>query len=87
MFSVICAYMVHYCRSGYIKIMYNYIIVCTTRRITLLIYVGAMPCPFPEDLRCNTSQACIRYDHWCNSQINCDDGSDEDNCCKHYHNV
>ena len=46
-----------------------------------------MPCPFPEDLRCNTSQACIRYDQWCDSQMNCDDGSDEDNCCKYYHNV
>ena len=32
----------------------------------------------------NSSQACIRSDQWCNNQINCDDESDEENCCKHY---
>ena len=48
------------------------------------MYIGAKPCPFPGDMRCNSSQACIRSDRWCNNYIDCDDGSDEDNCCKHY---
>ena len=46
--------------------------------------IGAKACPFPGDLRCNNSQACIRSFQWCDNQIDCDDGSDEDNCCKHY---
>ena len=48
------------------------------------MHAGTIPCPFPEDFRCNSSQACIRYDQWRNNHIDCDDGSDEDNCCKHY---
>ena len=45
-----------------------------------------MPCPFPGDMRCNSSQACIRSDQWCNNEIDCDDESDESDCCKHYYN-
>ena len=51
---------------------------------TLIIYLGARPCPFSGDMRCNSSQACIRASLWCNNQIDCDDGSDEDNCCKNF---
>ena len=46
--------------------------------------IGAKPCLFPGDMRCNSSQVCIRSDQWCNNQIDCDDESDESDCCKHY---
>ena len=48
------------------------------------MYIGDKPCPFPGDMRCNSSQGCIRSHQWCNNQLDCDDGSDEDYCCKHY---
>ena len=44
-------------------------------------YIASKPCPYPDDRRCNTSQACIRADKWCNQKIDCMDGSDEE-CCK-----
>ena len=47
-------------------------------------FSGTRSCPFPGDLRCNSSQACIRTSQWCNGRLDCDDGSDEDNCCKNY---
>ena len=65
-----------YVHSSYVIIMciilHNYII------------LGARPCPFPGDMRCNSTQACVRADQWCNNRIDCDDGSDEDNCCRDY---
>ena len=64
------------------NIMYNSHIYNSS--CTLLLCLGARPCPFPGDLRCNSSQACVRTYQWCNNQINCDDGSDEDDCCKNF---
>ena len=52
--------------------------------IVLLTCIGTRPCPFPGDLRCNSSQACIRSDQWCDNEIDCDDESDESDCCKHH---
>ena len=63
-------------------IIYVHLDNCFVTNVHIYI-IGAKPCPFPGDLRCNSSQACVRYDQWCNNQIDCDDGSDEDNCCKH----
>ena len=49
--------------------------------LELYYYIASKPCPYSDDRRCNTSQACIRHDRWCNQQIDCMDGSDEE-CCK-----
>ena len=40
-------------------------------------------CPYSDDLRCSTSQVCIRAEYMCNGYINCEDGSDEKDCCKY----
>ena len=39
-------------------------------------------CPYPDDRRCASTQACIRSHQWCNNVVDCEDGSDEE-CCKH----
>ena len=44
--------------------------------------LASRPCPYSDDRRCKTSQACIRADRWCNQQIDCMDESDEEDCCK-----
>ena len=46
------------------------------------LLLASIPCPYSDDRRCNSSQACIRADQWCNQQVDCMDGSDEENCCK-----
>ena len=37
-------------------------------------------CPYNDDFKCKTSGVCIRSQYVCNGQINCNDGSDEENC-------
>ena len=45
------------------------------------ICIGNKACPFIGDMRCASSQACIRSYQWCNQEYDCDDGSDEEYCC------
>ena len=51
----------------------------------MYVYVGTRLCPFPGDKRCSSSHACIRSFQWCNNQLDCDDGSDENDCSKYFH--
>ena len=54
----------------------------TTVTVAVLFASASRPCPYSDDRRCKTSQACIRADRWCNQQIDCMDESDEEDCCK-----
>ena len=56
----------------------------TDTTITVIFVLASRPCPYSDDRRCKTSQACIRADRWCNQQIDCMDESDEEDCCKLY---
>ena len=61
--------------------IYIYVYVYVT--VTVLFALASRACPYSDDRRCKTSQACIRADSWCNQHIDCMDESDEEeNCCK-----
>ena len=77
--SVIC---LQYCTITSVTFVFHNYHTSFTYEHYLYIHVALKTCPYSDDRRCSTTQACIRSDRWCNNVVDCEDGTDEE-CCKY----